>query len=140
MPIATQKALRCFTQRKRANVQLAPAYDVITTTVYAGYQHNPPGIGFMGRKTWSPGKSLSKFIAATFGISLRVQSELVDSISDAISDTASEVRCAMERNAGFKEIGARMLRTWNEGVAGLRDKRVYSLPEWSPGAAFEGFF
>lgn len=124
---------------KRANVQLAPAYDVITTTVYAGYQHNPPGIGFMGRKTWSPGKSLSKFIAATFGISLRVQSELVDSISDAISDTASEVRCAMERNAGFKEIGARMLRTWNEGVAGLRDKRVYSLPEWSPGVAFEGF-
>jgi serine/threonine-protein kinase HipA len=121
------------------DVRLAPAYDMITTTVYAGYQHNLPGIGFMGRKTWTPGKSLAKFIAATFGISLKVQSEIVAAISDAISDTAPQVRDAMKRYVGFKEIGARMLHTWNEGVAGLRDKRVYSLLGWNPGAAFEGF-
>ncbi len=123
---------------KRANVHLSPAYDVITTNVYAGYQHNPPGIGFMGRKTWAPGKSLPNFIAATLGISLKVQSEIVEAISDAVSDTAPHVREAMERYPDFKDIGARMLLTWSSGVAGLREKRVYILPEWKPGAAFEG--
>lgn len=124
---------------KRADVHLAPAYDVLTTTVYAGYQQNPPGISFMGRKTWAPGKTLSKFIAATFGIPAKVQSEIVTAISDAIADTAPQVRAAMDQYEGFKELGARMLHTWNEGVIGLRDARVYSLPEWNAGAAFQGF-
>ncbi len=124
---------------KRADVHLSPAYDVITTTVYAGYRHNPPGISFMGRKTWAPGNSLPNFIAASFGLSLKVQSEIVEAISDAVSETAPRVREAMERYPDFKDIGSRMLLTWSSGVAGLREKRVYSLPEWKPGAAFEGF-
>jgi len=124
---------------QRADVHLAPAYDVITTTVYAGYQHNPPGISFMGRKTWEPGKMLGKFIAATFGIPAKVQSEIVDAISDAVSNTAPQVRAAMDQYAGVKELRARMLQTWNEGVIGLRDKRTYSLPQWKPGVTFDGF-
>jgi serine/threonine-protein kinase HipA len=28
---------------------------------------------------------------------------------------------------------------WDEGVAGLRDQRVYALGQWSPLAAFEDF-
>ena len=123
---------------KRVDVRLSPAYDIVTTTVYAGYQHNPPGISFMGRKTWTPGKALSNFIAATFGISLKTQSAIVESISDAISDTAPKVRAAMDAYTEFKEIGARMLLTWNAGVNGLRDQREYSLPEWKSGAALEG--
>ncbi|MEP7243339.1 MAG: type II toxin-antitoxin system HipA family toxin [Gammaproteobacteria bacterium] len=123
----------------RGDVHLSPAYDMITTTVYAGYQHNPPGIGFMGRKTWDPGKTLPKFIAATFGISLRTQVEIVEAISDAVSDTAPRVREAMTRYAPFEDIGKRMLIAWNEGVTGLRGSRLYSLAEWKPGAAFKGF-
>ena len=70
----------------RADVHLSPAYDFLTTSVYAGYQHNPPGISFGGKKTWTPGKNLSKFIAATFGIPLREQSEMIERISDAVAD------------------------------------------------------
>jgi serine/threonine-protein kinase HipA len=62
----------------RADVHLSPAYDFLTTSVYARYQNNPPGISFGGKKTWTPGKNLSKFIAATFGIPLREQSEMVE--------------------------------------------------------------
>ena len=46
----------------RADVRLAPVYDMITTVVYPGFQHNPPGISFLGKKTWVPGKTLEKFI------------------------------------------------------------------------------
>ena len=34
----------------RADVHLSPAYDMLTTRVYAGVQHNPPGIEFMGKR------------------------------------------------------------------------------------------
>jgi hypothetical protein len=33
----------------------------------------------------------------------------------------------MTRYAAFEDIGKRMLLAWNEGVTGLRSKRVYSL-------------
>jgi serine/threonine-protein kinase HipA len=123
----------------RADVHLSPAYDMITTVAYPGYQQNPPGISFMGKKTWSPGKSLGKFIAATFGVSVKAQVEIVEAISDAVSDIAPRVREAMTRYAAFEDIGKRMLLAWNEGVTGLRGKRVYSLQEWNPSSAFEGF-
>lgn len=123
----------------RADVHLSPAYDTITTVAYPGYQQNPPGISFMGKKTWSPGKSLGKFIAATFGVSVKAQVEIVEAISDAVSDIAPRVREAMTRYAAFDDIGKRMLLAWNEGVTGLRGKRVYSLQEWNPSSAFEGF-
>ncbi|TLZ34192.1 MAG: type II toxin-antitoxin system HipA family toxin, partial [Gammaproteobacteria bacterium] len=58
---------------RRSDVHLSPAYDMITTVVYGGYQHNPPGISFMGKKTWDPGKNLQKFMAATFGVSAKTQ-------------------------------------------------------------------
>ncbi len=123
----------------RADVRLSPAYDMITTVAYPGYQQNPPGISFMGKKTWSPGKSLGKFIAATFGVSVKAQVEIVEAISDAVSDIAPRVREAMTRHAAFEDIGKRMLLAWNEGVTGLRGKRVYSLQEWNPSSAFDGF-
>jgi serine/threonine-protein kinase HipA len=123
----------------RADVHLAPAYDVLTTSVYAGYQHNPPAIEFMGKKTWLPGKNLQRFIAATFGIQPKEQLQMVQAISDAVADVASLVRQAMAQNDGFKDIGKRMLLAWSEGVQGLRDQRVYAVGGWTGGEAFDGF-
>lgn len=123
----------------RADVHLAPAYDVLTTSVYAGYQHNPPAIEFMGKKTWAPGKNLQRFIAATLGIQPKEQLQMVQAISDAVADVAPQVREAMVQHDGFKDIGKRMLLAWSEGVQGLRDQRVYAVGEWVVGEAFEGF-
>ena len=123
----------------RADVHLAPAYDVLTTSVYAGYQHNPPAIEFMGKKTWSPGKNLPRFIAATFGIQPKEQALMVQAISDAVADVAPQVRQAMVQHAGFADIGKRMLLAWSEGVQSLRDQRTYAVGDWAAGEAFDGF-
>ena len=123
----------------RADVHLTPAYDVLTTSVYAGYQHNPPAIEYMGKKTWAPGKNLQRFIAATFGIVPREQLHIVQAISDAVADVAPQVRQAMSHHPEFEDIGKRMLLAWSEGVQGLRDQRVYAVGEWAAGQAFEGF-
>ncbi len=123
----------------RADVHLSPAYDMLTTSVYAGFQHNPPGIEFMGKKTWAPGKNLQKFIAATFGIQPKEQQHMVQAISDAVADVGPQVRQAMAQHPGFEDVGKRMLMAWSEGVQGLRDQRVYAVGDWTPGEAFEGF-
>ena len=122
----------------RDDASLAPAYDFFTTSVYAGYQHNPPGIGMMGKKTWLPGKTLSRFITANHGIPEKEQREMVERISDAIADTAPAVRKMMEGLVGFRDTGKRMLAVWSEGVNSLRDSRMYSLSPWKSNHAFEG--
>lgn len=123
----------------RADVRLAPVYDMLTTSVYAGYQHSPPGIAFMGKKTWMPGKSLQKFIVATFGIAVKEQREIVEVIGQAVSEVAPLVRAAMGAHSAFADIGKRMLQAWQEGIDGLRDERVYALGGISLGDAFSGF-
>ena len=123
----------------RADVHLSPAYDMLTTSVYAGYQHNPPGIEFMGKKTWTPGKNLQKFIAATLGIQPKEQQHIVQAISDAVADVGPLVRQAMQQHPAFDDVGKRMLLAWAEGVQGLRDQRDYAVGDWATGAAIEGF-
>lgn len=123
----------------RADVHLSPVYDMLTTSVYAGFQHNPPAIGFMGKKTWIPGKNLQKFIAATFGIAPRQQTRIVEAISDAVAETGPQVRQGMADHPGFEDVGKRMLMAWAEGIQGLRDQRVYTVGDWVAGDAFDGF-
>lgn len=121
----------------RSDAHIAPIYDMLTTAAYEGYQHSPPGISFMGKKTWLPGKNLEKFLATTFGITSKEQRHLVEKISDTIASTAPLVREAMKTNRGFYDVGKSMLTAWNQGVQGLRDKHVYSLPAWSAGKSFQ---
>jgi hypothetical protein len=78
---------------------------------------------FGGKKTWTPGKNLPKFIAATFGIPLREQSEMLERISDSVADVVPLVRSKMSDLPEFKDTGKRMLLAWQEGINGLRDRR-----------------
>ncbi|HQW81299.1 MAG TPA: HipA domain-containing protein [Pseudomonadota bacterium] len=133
---AKNVALRYSSQN---DVHLAPAYDMITTAVYPDYAKNPPGISFMGRKTWDPGKSLQTFITATFGLSVRDQAEIVDRIATAVAEVGPQVREAMVEHPAFTEIGKRMLLTWQEGIACLRCKHIYALGDAALGDAFIGF-
>lgn len=123
----------------RADVHLAPVYDMFTTNVYANYENNPPGIAFMGKKTWNPGKNLERFIATEFGIKRSEQAAMVDAITQAVSDTGPAVRAAMKDHPNFADTGKRMLLAWQEGIASLRDKRTYSLGMASLGESFTGF-
>jgi serine/threonine-protein kinase HipA len=109
------------------DVRLAPFYDMLTTCIYADYKDSPPGISYMGKKTWQPGKSLGKFLASQFGIQAREQAALVKQISDAVSNTAPLVREAMGEHPGFREMGKHLLHAWSDGVRSLRDKHAFAL-------------
>jgi serine/threonine-protein kinase HipA len=121
------------------DVHLAPAYDMITTAAYAGHAKNPPAISFMGKKTWNPGKHLQTFITAGFGVSAREQSDIVDQIATAMMDVGPQVRAAMNEHPAFVETGKRMLLAWQEGINGLRGKRIHVMAGAELGEAFTGF-
>ena len=111
----------------RADPHLSPACGLLSTSVYAGFEDKPPAIGFMGKKTWTPGRNLQKFIAVTFGIAPKEQARMVEALCDAVADVTPQVREAMKTHAAFSDIGQRMLLAWAEGIQGLRDKHVYAL-------------
>jgi serine/threonine-protein kinase HipA len=121
------------------DVHLAPAYDMITTAAYPDYQRNPPAIAFMGKETWNPGKSLHTFITTTFGLPTREQIEIVERIATAMTEVGPLVREAMQQHPGFVDFGKRMLMAWQEGIEGLRGKRVYDLDDADLGEAYRGF-
>lgn len=123
----------------RADARLTPLYDFLTTCVYERSKDAPPGIGFMGRKTWLPGKNLAHFILSYFGIPAREQKEIMEKISDAVSEVGPVVRDMMDRIPEFRDTGKRILSAWREGIDTLRGKRMYGLPPWPSSSAFEGF-
>jgi serine/threonine-protein kinase HipA len=92
----------------------------------------------MGKKTWLPGKNLVKFITSTFGIPQREQKEMVERISDAVSETAPSEREMMNQLPWFRDIGKRMLTTWSDGIQLLREPRVYAMNAWKSSEAFQG--
>ncbi len=112
---------------------------MVTTAAYPGHARNPPGISFMGRKTWDPGRSLQTFITATFGVTARDQVEIIEQIGTAMAEVGPFVHVAMAEHPDFMEIGRRMLRSWQEGLAGLRDKRSHGMGNAPLGEAFAGF-
>lgn len=124
---------------RRDDVHLAPAYDMITTAAYPDYARNPPGISFMGKKTWDPGRNLQTFLTVTFGLPVREQVEIVDQIATAMAEVGPKVREAMDEHPGFVEIGKRMLVAWQEGIGGLRHTRIYAMVEAELGEAFTNF-
>jgi serine/threonine-protein kinase HipA len=107
--------------------------------VYPGYQDNRPGISFLGKKTWAPGKNLERFITSVFGVPARAHIKIVEAICDAISDAGPRARAAMVQHPAFEDIGNRTLLAWNGGIEGLRGQRVYAMPAWKPDNAFDGF-
>ncbi len=92
----------------------------------------------MGKKTWVPGKNLKNFVALEFGIPLREQISMIESICEAITETSPQVREAIRQHPGFRDLGKHMLLAWGEGIQTLRDKRHYALSQSQCGNLLEG--
>jgi serine/threonine-protein kinase HipA len=48
------------------------------------------------------------------------------------------VRENMAKHFEFRDIGKRMLLAWQEGITGLRDRRVYAAGDWAANKVFDG--
>lgn len=101
------------------DVSLAPAFDVITTTVYV------PGdslaLTLDGTKRWPDARGLEKFAVHRCGISPSQARAIVAEVRQGVAETLPELKRAEAHDPGAADIARRMAAAWTEGLASLAE-------------------
>jgi len=98
-------------------VKLAPVYDLVTTTAYMA--KDVPALTLAGTKKWWPRKLLERFAVAHLCLPMSTVSATFNRMAEAVTETQALIPVHMADHPEFKEIGERMMASWNEGVKGL---------------------
>jgi serine/threonine-protein kinase HipA len=98
-------------------VQLAPVYDLVTTTAYIA--QDVPALTLAGTKKWWPRKMLERFAVAHLSLPMPVVSATFNRMADAVTETKAFIPAYIADHPEFKAIGERMMVSWDEGVQGL---------------------
>ena len=95
--------------------RLSPIYDLVTTAVYLS--KDSMALTLNGSTRWPGFKELLRFGETRMGGTPSRIKEVFESIDDAISETAAEVRLYIKQNPDFAEVGQRMLEEWEKGAS-----------------------
>jgi serine/threonine-protein kinase HipA len=98
-------------------VQLAPVYDLVTTMAYIA--KDVPALTLAGTKKWWPRKMMERFAVAHLLLPMPVVSATFHRMADAVTETKALIPAYMADHPEFKEIGDRMMASWDEGIQGL---------------------
>ena len=98
-------------------VTLAPAYDIVTTTVYL--RKDVPALSLAGTKKWWPRTVLERFALAHLSLPIRTISDTFTRVAEAITETQAMIPEYLNDHPEFREIGELMMAEWDEGVRGL---------------------
>lgn len=91
-------------------VSLAPAFDIITTTVYV--EHDTMALTLNGTKRWPTRKALHAFGVAGCNLPPALVTKAIAEVADAVADTRGELSMG-------SQIGAAMRAQWERGLAAL---------------------
>ena len=98
-------------------VWLAPVYDVVTTTVYI--KNDVPALTLAGTKKWWTRKILEQFAVAHLSLPKAKITSIFKRMADAVTETRAEIPEYIMHHPEFREVGEKMMTTWNEGVNDL---------------------
>lgn len=101
----------------RDAVQLAPVYDLVTTTAYI--TKDVPALALAGTKKWWPRKLLERFAVAHLSLPMPVVSGTFNRMAEAVTETRALIPAYISDHPEFQEIGQRVMASWDEGVKGL---------------------
>ena len=99
----------------QGDARLAPVYDLVTTSVYL--PKDSLALTLNGTTKWPSAKDLRKFGETRTGAAPAKIRSILESLHQAIQDTAKEVRSYIKQHPGFEELGQRMLQEWKKGSA-----------------------
>ena len=102
------------------DVEFTPVYDMVTTQAYPLYAKNPPALTIDGRRTWAPGKTLSRFFATRLNIPPKEYASMVEALCDAAVDTGKEVIARADERPEWRGVAKNMVQAWNDGMETLR--------------------
>jgi serine/threonine-protein kinase HipA len=93
--------------------KLAPVYDLVTTTVYLPKDNM--ALTLNGSARWPSAKKLSVLGETRMMGSPSKVKQILERISDAMSQTMVELRTYIKEHGEFAEIGGRILEEWQKG-------------------------
>jgi len=99
----------------QGDARLAPVYDLVTTSVYL--PKDSLALTLNGTTKWPSAKDLRKFGETRTGATPAKVRSILESLHQAIQDTAKEARSYIKHHPGFEELGQRMLQEWEKGCA-----------------------
>lgn len=98
-------------------VELAPVYDVVTTSVYIA--NDVPALTLAGSKKWWQRKMLEQFAVAHLFLPAATVSAVFNRLAEAVMETKKLIPGYIAEHPEFREIGERMIIAWDNGVKGL---------------------
>lgn len=100
-------------------VELAPVYDIVTTTVYIA--RDVPALALAGTKRWWPRNVLERFAAAHLSLPVKKVSEIFTRAAEAVMETRGMIPAYISDHPEFCEVGERMMGQWEQGVRALTE-------------------
>lgn len=100
---------------ERAEVWLAPTYDIVTTTAYL--PKDTLALLLAGSKRWPKAAALANFGRTACGLSEKTVNQLMEQVGDAIVATTSELLAYARDDKAFQPIAERMVAAWNAGLS-----------------------
>jgi serine/threonine-protein kinase HipA len=97
----------------QGEARLAPAYDLVTTSVYL--TKDSLALTLNGSTKWPTAKELRRLGETRAGGTPAKIRRMLERIDEAIQETAKEVRSYTREHSEFTETGQRMLREWESG-------------------------
>lgn len=98
-------------------VRLAPAYDLVTTTVYIA--RDQPALSFGDRRVWPDRATLEAFGLNACNLRRTVVQRTIEQVMDAVSSTSRELLRFGRAEPAYRELCARMASAWDAGLCSL---------------------
>ena len=98
-----------------ADIWLAPAYDLVTTTVYSS--HDIMGLLLGGSKAWPKRKLLVQFGRTACNLTEARCNELLGRVQAGMTLAMAEMSDYRRSHPAFDEVGAKMAAAWAVGLA-----------------------
>lgn len=98
-----------------AVVRLAPSYDIVSTTPYLPKDMLALTLG--GSKRWPPFKRLLAFGRQHCDLTERQARDLLAQVAEGVAHAAGEMRAYIREHPAFADMGGRMLKDWEKGLA-----------------------
>lgn len=102
-------------------VKLAPAYDVVSTTMYI--KNDIPALHLLGSKKWWSRKFLIRFAVETCDLSLKDSNELYDECLGALQDVIDEIKMKIkaENDEDVREFLRKLMEVFEVYLEGLEN-------------------
>lgn len=98
-----------------APIRFAPAYDIVTTSVYI--KNDSMALLLGGSKAWPKHAMLMRFGRSACNLTEGRSRELLQHVAHGMDVAMVEMRAYIKAHASFSEIGTGMIEQWQSGMA-----------------------